>query len=387
MECGVTQAPRRAVREWREKSEGSKGISKYMRTSRKWTPDMFKEGKMFQDWKPGKDWKVITTIDAHAAGEPLRVVTGGLDEIPGKTILDKRRYACEHLDGFRTGLLWEPRGHADMYGAIITEPVTPDGDLGVLFMHNEGYSTMCGHGVIALTKVVLETGIIEREGDAPVLKMDTPAGRVTATARREDREVKEVTFQNVPSFVYKRNQMVDVSGLGTVQYDVAFGGAFYAFCRAEDIHIGLETQDFYLLINAGKRIKKAVMESLEIEHPFEEDLGFLYGTIFIGPPKDPSHHSRNVCIFAEGEVDRSPTGTGISGRAAIHHDLGELPRGKSITIESILGTCFSVKIVETIDFGIYRAVVPEVSGSAFITGKSEFYFDPDDPLQKGFIFR
>jgi len=339
------------------------------------------------NWKPPEDWGIITTIDAHAAGEPLRVITGGLSEIPGKTILEKRNYAMKHLDHLRTGLMWEPRGHADMYGAIITEPVTPDGDLGVLFMHNEGFSTMCGHGIIGLTTVVFETGMVVKEGSNPVLKIDTPAGRVTATAHRENGKVKSVSFLNVPSFVYKKNQKVEVPDIGSVEYDIAFGGAFYAFCSAEELNLGLEAKNYNQLIDIGRRIKYAVMDSIEIKHPFEDDLSFLYGTIIVGKPLDPSHHSRNVCIFAEGEVDRSPTGTGVSARAAIHYSKGELPVGHVITIESILGTCFDVRVVDTIQFGGHSAVIPEVTGSAFITGQNQFYFDPEDPLKDGFIFR
>ncbi|MGD8536059.1 MAG: proline racemase family protein [Candidatus Aminicenantes bacterium] len=342
---------------------------------------------MLEDWKPPDDWSEITTIDAHAAGEPLRIITGGVDRIPGETLLEKRRYAQEKLDDLRKALMWEPRGHADMYGAIITEPVTPDGDLGVLFMHNEGFSTMCGHGVIALTKVVLDTGMIEKEGDSPVVKMDTPAGRVTATAQRVNGKVKEVSFHNVPSFVLKSNQVIEVPGVGVVQYDVAFGGAFYAVCGARELKLELEEKNFYQLVDAGKRIKHAVMDSLEIKHPFEEDLGFLYGTIFVGEAFDPTHHSRNVCVFAEGEVDRSPTGTGVSARVAIHFSRGELFPGHPIVVESILGTSFRVRIVDVIDFGIYRAVIPEVTGSASIIGQNRFYFDPEDPLRHGFIFR
>jgi proline racemase len=342
---------------------------------------------MLDDWKPPDDWPEITTIDAHSAGEPLRIITGGVSEIPGGTILEKRRYAQEHLDHIRTGLMWEPRGHADMYGAIITQPVTPDGDLGVLFIHNEGFSTMCGHGVIALAKVVLDTGMIEKDGDNPVVKMDTPAGRVTATAHRTKGKVKEVSFHNVPSFVFKSNQVVEVPGIGVVQYDVAFGGAFYAVCGAWELKLALDEKNFHQLIDAGKRIKETVMANLEIEHPFEEDLGFLYGTIFVGEAVDPTHHSRNVCIFAEGEVDRSPTGTGVSARAAIHFSRGELFPGQPIIVESILGTSFRVRIVNVVDFDIYRAVIPEVTGSASIIGQSRFYFDPEDPLREGFIFR
>ncbi|UCE06104.1 MAG: proline racemase family protein [bacterium] len=342
---------------------------------------------MLKEWSPPNSWQVITTIEAHAAGEPLRVITGGLPDIPGKTILEKRRYARENLDRLRTGLMWEPRGHADLYGAMITEPVTPDGDLGVLFLHNEGFSTMCGHGVIALTKVVLDTGIIQKKGDNPVIKMDTPAGRVTATGHRKNGAVKKVSFVNVPSFVFSHDQFVDVPGIGNVRYDIAFGGAFYAFCDANDLNLGLEAKDFQRLIDVGRRIKYAVMDNVKVEHPFEPDLGFLYGTIFVGAPLNPSHHSRNVCIFAEGEVDRSPTGTGVSARAAIHHFKNESKQGESITIESILGTCFYVRVIETTQFGQYPAVIPEVTGSASIVGQNTFYFDPDDPLKDGFIFR
>ncbi|HEY75729.1 MAG TPA: proline racemase family protein [Thermoflexia bacterium] len=340
-----------------------------------------------KEWHPPDGWTVVRTIDAHTAGEPLRVITGGLPPLPGATILEKRRYFREHLDHLRTALMWEPRGHADMYGCVLTEPETPDGDLGVIFMHNEGYSTMCGHGIIGLAKVALDTGMVEKEGDNPVLRIDTPAGRVTAYARREKGRVVEVSFQNVPSFVYALDQVVEVDGLGEVRYDVAFGGAFYAFCRAEDLGLRLVPEEFRQLIDLGMRIKRAVMESLEIRHPFEEDLSFLYGTIFVGPPHDPAHHSRNVCIFAEGQVDRCPTGTGVSARAAIHYARGELSVGEPFVVESILGTCFTGRVVETTTFGPYEAVVPEVTGSAHICGRNELLIDPEDPLRYGFMLR
>lgn len=342
---------------------------------------------ILKSWAPPEDWKVVTTIDVHAAGEPLRIITGGLEEIPGDSILEKRRYAQQKMDYLRRGLMWEPRGHADMYGAILTEPVTADGDLGVLFLHNEGFSTMCGHGIIALTTAVLETGMIIKQEENPVLRIDTPAGRVTATAHREKGRVKSVSFLNVPSFVYRQDQVVEVEGIGPVRYQVAFGGAFYAFCSAEELEVGLQPEEIHQLIDFGKRIKNAVIRSLSVEHPFEKDLGFLYGTIFVGQPMTPDHHSRNVCIFAEGEVDRSPTGTGVSARAAIHHQRGELPLGEQIVIESILGTCFSVRATETLKFGPYEAVIPEVTGSAFIVGQNKFLFDPKDPLRDGFILR
>ncbi len=342
---------------------------------------------MSLNWNPPSDWIRITSIDAHTAGEPLRVITGGLPELPGNTILEKRRYARQHLDHLRTALMWEPRGHADMYGCILTEPVTPDGDLGVLFLHNQGFSTMCGHGIIGLAKVGLDTGLIPIEGDAPQIKMDTPAGRVTAYARREAGSVVEVSFLNVPSFVYALDQTVQVPGLGEVRYDVAFGGAFYAFVQTEQVAVRLTRRDFRALIDLGVRIKHAVMDSLPIEHPFEADLGFLYDTIFVGPAHHPAHHSRNVCIFADGEVDRCPTGTGVSARAAIHHARGELGLHQPFVVESILGTTFTGEIVETTRFGPYPAVIPKVTGSAHIVGRNEWLIDPKDPLREGFMLR
>lgn len=338
-------------------------------------------------WNPPENWLRITAIDAHTAGEPLRVITGGFPDLPGDTILARRRYAREHYDHLRTALMFEPRGHADMYGCIVTEPVTPDGTLGVLFMHNEGYSTMCGHGVIGLAKVALDIGILQIDGDRPVIKMDTPAGRVTATARREAGRVVEVSFHNVPSFAYALDQVVDVQGVGRVRYDIGFGGAFYAFCRAEDLGVSLSAKDFRQLIDVGMRVKRAVMDSVEIKHPFEEDLGFLYGTIIVGEAHERGHHSRNVCIFADGEVDRCPTGTGVSARAALHHARGELKLNEPFVVESILGTCFTGEVVETTRFGSFDAVIPQVTGTAHITGRNELWIDPADPLRHGFVLR
>lgn len=339
------------------------------------------------NWTAPAHWLRLETIDAHTAGEPLRIFTGGYAEPPGKTILEKRRYAREHLDHLRTASMWEPRGHADMYGCIFTEPVTPDGDLGVLFLHNEGYSSMCGHGIIALTKVALETGLVDKPGENPVLKIDTPAGRVTAFARRINGRIPEVSFHNVPSFVYALDRTVDLPGVGEIRFDVSFGGAFYAFVQAEPLGLKLDASDFRRLIDLGTRIKQAVMESLPITHPFEEDLGFLYGVIFVGPAHGPGRHSRNVCVFADGEVDRSPTGTGVSARAALHYARGELTAGRPFVVESILGTCFTGEVVKETRFGPYDAVVPKVTGSAHICGQNTLLIDPEDPLCHGFILR
>ncbi len=338
-------------------------------------------------WEAPKNWLRITSIDLHTGGEPLRVFTGGLPEIKGKTILEKRRYFRDNFDYIRTGTMWEPRGHADMYGAIVTKATTDDGDFGTFFLHNEGYSTMCGHAMIALITLVLDTGMIVRNENNPIIRIDAPPGQITCQAFRENGKVKHVTFQNVPSFISLKDQLVDVPELGKVRFDLAYGGAFYAYVQADDLGLNLDESDYNKLIDYGRKIKHAVMNQYEIKHPLEEDLSFLYGTIFIGKAKNPEHHSRNVCIFAEGEVDRSATGSGVSGRAAIHHVKGELNKNDEIIIESILGTSMSVKVIETCIYEGIDAIIPEVSGSASITGKNEFYFDPNDPLKNGFIFR
>jgi proline racemase len=339
------------------------------------------------NWHPPEHWLKITTIDAHTAGEPLRVITGGFPDLPGETILARRRYAMEHLDHLRTALMWEPRGHADMYGCIVTPPVSPEADIGVLFMHNEGYSTMCGHGIIGITKVALETGLLPMTAPVTAVKIDTPAGLVTVHAKVIDEHVDSVSFRNVPSFVLTLDERVDVPGLGQVRYDVAFGGAFYAFVEAEDVSLTCTPQDYRPLIEKGMAIKRAIMASRPIPHPFEEDLSFLYGTIFIGPAQGKGAHSRNVCIFAEGEVDRCPTGTGVSARLAIHHARGEIDLNTPMVVESIIGTRFTGRAVETITFGPHAAVIPEIEGTAHITGRQEFLIDPNDPLRDGFILR
>jgi trans-L-3-hydroxyproline dehydratase len=338
-------------------------------------------------WKPPGDWLKITTIDAHTAGEPFRVITGGYPDLPGDSILARRRYAREHLDHLRTVLMWEPRGHADMYGCIVTPPVSPEADIGVLFMHNEGYSPMCGHGIIGITKIALETGMLPMTSPETAVGIDTPAGLVTAHASVEDGQVTDVRFHNVPSFVVALDETVEVPGLGRIGYDLAFGGGFYAYVQASEAGVTCTVEDFRPLIQKGIAIKRAIVASRSIPHPFEKDLSFLYGTIFVAPPSREGVHSRNVCVFAEGEVDRCPTGTGVSGRLAIHHARGEVAVNEPIVVESIIGTTFSGRIVETTTFGPYSAVIPEVEGRAYITGRHEFLVDPTDPLRDGFILR
>lgn len=338
----------------------------------------------FDAFEPPDDWRRVRTLDTHTGGEPLRIVTDGLPELEGNTILEKRRYMREELDDYRKMLMWEPRGHADMYGAVITEPTAAEADFGVVFLHNEGYSTMCGHAIIALA-VASETNVLP--GDfADSVVIETPAGLVRARTDAGDGRVESVAFTNVPSFVYERNIVVDVPEYGTIECDIAFGGAFYAYCEASQFDVGLDPDDVRTLIEIGQVVKTAVSNAVDIEHPVD-DLGFLYGTILTGTPHSNETDSRNVCVFADGEVDRCPTGTGVSGRVALRAANDSLVPGETFTVESIVGSVFTGHYEETMTVGEYDAVHPIVRGTAHITGRHEFLVDPTDPFDDGFFLR
>lgn len=351
--------------------------------------------KLNFDWnKAQRDGlQVISTLETHTGGEPLRIVTDGMPELPGATILERRRYMQENYDYIRQALMWEPRGHYDMYGAILTPPVSPEAQVGVLFMHNEGYSTMCGHGVIALVTALLETGALEPQGPKTPVNLDTPAGLVRATAFWDaaTRRVTKVAFRNVPSFLYQKDISIKgrrFSQFNKIKIDVAFGGAFYAILPIE--RLGFESLfdvPVTQLVKLGASIKSAYNNEYQIEHPTEPDLSFLYGTIFVGPPKNPQNHSANICIFADREVDRSPTGTGVSARLALHHFKQEIAPGSTLAIESIIGSVFEGRVAGKAKVGKFEAIVPEVSGQAFITGRNEYILNPADSFGAGFLVR
>lgn len=339
------------------------------------------------DWQPPAGVERVTVLDAHTGGEPLRILLAGMPLPEGSSVLARRRDARERLDHYRRALMWEPRGHADMYGCIVLPPDTPDAHFGVLFLHNEGYSSMCGHGIIAVVTALFETGVLPSSLAGQEIRIDAPAGRIVATADLAAGRVTRVRFRNVPSFLALPDAVADVPGTGAVRFDLAFGGAFYAYVDATAFGLRLVPEEFRRIIELGSAIKQSVMAQFPVEHPSEPDLSFLYGTILVAPPLDPANHSRNVCVFADGEVDRSPTGTGVSGRAAIHVARGELGLGQEIRIESLVGSVFGVRAVERLHTGAHEAIVPEVSGSATLTGRSEFWLDPADTLGGGFLLR
>jgi proline racemase len=321
----------------------------------------------------------IIATDYHTAGEPFRIVTAGAPEIPGATVRDRREYAAatEAVDVVRRLLCHEPRGHSDMYGCFLVPPDDDGADLGVLFWHKDGYSTACGHGTIALGVWALETGLVAAPDEGEVdVTIDVPSGRVVARVRMEAGTIESVAFRNVPSFVVAR----DIEAAG-VRVDVSYGGAIYASAPAERFGLSVVPDDLPRLIAAGREAKRALERSEVARHPRDERLSGIYGTILyeeLGPL-----HQRNVAIFADGEVDRSPCGSGTSARCALLAADGNLRNGQVLRHDSIVGTTFLARVVgETAE-----GVLTEVEGTAFRTGEHRFVLDPRDPLGTGFSLR
>lgn len=329
--------------------------------------------------------KMFTTIDLHVAGEPLRIITGGLPEIKGETQLERRAYCMEHLDHVREVLMYEPRGHDGMYGCIITPPATPGADLGVLFMHNEGWSTMCGHGVIAVVTMAIETGMIEVNDENPKIIIDCPCGPVTAYAKCNENEVESVTFENVPSFVYKKDVPVKIDGY-EFNVDISYGGAFYAVMDSKEVGLKVNNTDLPNLQIWGDKIKHYIESQMEVKHPFE-DISGIYGVIFSDEPNNPDATLRNVVIFADRQVDRSPCGSGTAARVATLYEHGKLAEGGSFVHESITDGKFIGELASLTEVSDYQAVIPKVTGDAFITGFHQFVVDPKDKLYRGFLLK
>ena len=321
----------------------------------------------------------IRTTDYHTAGEPFRIVQDGVPEIPGATVRARREYAAAagDVDRVRRMLCHEPRGHADMYGCFLVPPDDDGADLGVLFWHKDGYSTACGHGTIALGAWAVESGRVAAPADGEVdVTLDVPSGRVAARVRRRAGAVESVAFRNVPSFVVARG----VAAAG-VEVDVAYGGAIYAFAPAERVGLRVVPEQLPELIAAGREIKQALEGSSVSRHPDDDRLSGIYGTVLyeeLGPL-----HYRNVAIFADGEVDRSPTGSATSARTAMLAADGALADGQAWRNDSIIGTTFHAKAIG----GVAEGLLTEVEGTAFRTGEHRFFLDPHDPLGTGFVLR
>lgn len=317
----------------------------------------------------------VTATDYHTGGEPFRIVTGGPGPLRGATILDKRRDALERLDAVRRLLVFEPRGHADMYGCHVVEGNDSGADLGVVFFHNAGYSTACGHGTIALVTWALDEGLVARREPETRVVVDVPSGRLETVARVEGGRVRSVRFRNVSSYVW--GEGLEAAGR---QVDVAFGGAFYASCEER-----VEPRELPRLIELGREIKRDLEASHEIAHPLVPELRDVYGVSFW--QDEGPRTQRNVTVFADGEVDRSPCGSGTSARLALLDASGRLPRGEELRHLSIVGSEFRGRVVGDAEVAGLPAVVTEVEGSAYRTGEHVFELDPDDPLGEGFLLR
>lgn len=330
-----------------------------------------------------KTQRSIFTVESHTMGEPLRLVVGGIPNLKGNTIPEKRDYFIKHYDYLRTALMLEPRGHKDMFGAILTQPTMPEADVGVIFMHGKGFHNMCGHGTIATNTILVETGLVDVTEPVTTIQMEAPAGLVTVHVKVEDGRAKEVSFENVPAFLYQEHVPVEVPGRGTVTVDIAFGGSFFAMLDAEQLGIDICPENTDALIKAGMEIIEAANRQIPVIHPELPhiktiDLCEIYGTA-----KSPDADLQNITIF-DGQIDRSPCGTGTSAKVAALWARGKLKLGEPFVYESVIGTKFTGRALRETMVGPYRAVVPEITGSAYITGHSQFLIDDEDPVKYGF---
>ena len=339
------------------------------------------------------DALAIDTVDYHTGGEPFRIIVGGVPPLEGATILERRRFALEHLDHVRRFLVHEPRGHADMYGCHVVPPNDAGADLGVVFFHNEGYSTACGHGTIALVTWALESGVLPMTGAETAVTVDVPSGRLACVARCdiEARRVTSVRFTNVPSFVLATGVTLPTSR-GPVTLDVAYGGAFYGSADVRSLGVAVDKASLPVLIGLQRELRPALDATLDVVHPDEPELRGIYGLIWwqdepTAPGDDAALTQRNVTVFADGEVDRSPCGSGTSARLALLHAAGSLQIGETLRHRSIVDSGFAGRVTGEATVAGRPAVITEVEGTAHLTGRSHFVLDPTDQLGTGFLLR
>ncbi len=327
--------------------------------------------------------QVLKTIDAHVAGEPLRLIVEGAPRPIGKTMAQKRDWMKRHADQLRRAVVMEPRGHRDMCAAMLTEPVAPGSDAGVIFMQNDGYPSMSGHGIIAVTTIAIESGLMVVGG---------PPG--LSTGRGDSQSVDSVVFTNVPSFVLSGGHSVRL-GARELRVDVAFAGMFYAIADTEAIGIPLTISRLPDLRRLGVEIRASINAATDVSHPVDHHLSGVAGVIFTGPPQDPEAHLRNVTVFADGAVDRSPCAAGTSAVMAVLEAMGLLQdqpspgfggTGEQLFVhESVIGTLHRGRVVRRTLVGDYPAIVTEIEGTAWVTGEHTFFVNEDDPLREGFV--
>lgn len=329
--------------------------------------------------------QIISAIDTHTAGEPTRIIMSGLPPIPGSTMAVKKHYMKQHLDHIRTLLMQEPRGHKDMFGAIIIPPTTNRGQYGVIFMDNAGYVDMCGSGIIGITTALIEIGMIPKTEPETMIIFDTPAGLVESRARVEENQVYEVSVANVSSFLYAKDIELTLPDLGKITIDVSFGGNFFAIIQAKALGVSLQPDNISKLIQLGMMVKRTVNDQLKVQHPTEQHINTVEITAIYEQPEPFRPYSKNVVIFGNGQMDRSPCGTGTSAIMATLYGRGKLQLGVEFTSESIIGSHFKSKVIKEVQVGEFVAVDPIVTGEAFITGIQQFVVDPNDAMKYGFV--
>jgi proline racemase len=329
--------------------------------------------------------RLITAVDAHTAGMYARVVTGGVPVIPGKTMAEKWLWAQKNLDDLRTMLMFEPRGNSFQSGSIITAPASPEADIGVLFIETSGFLPMCGHMTIATSTVLVETGMVKVQEPLTKITLDTPAGLVRVDVRVESGLVQDVTFRNIPSFLYKRDLVLEVPTLGRVKLDIAWGGNFYAILTAADVGLELVPAQIPEIVDKGSKIRETIFETVEVVHPENPNINRCTHVRFIGPAQTAGITMRNAVFFGTDAIDRSPCGTGTSAEVAMRYAKGELKLNEPFVTESIIGSVFTGRAVEETKAGPFPAIIPAITGSAYITGLQQFVLDPRDPYPRGFF--
>jgi proline racemase len=327
--------------------------------------------------------RYFAAVDSHTEGMPTRVVTGGLGAIPGDSMQERRLYFEEHLDHLRLLLMREPRGHSAMSGAFLQPPTRPDADWGVLFVEVSGLLPMCGHGTIGVATVLVETGMVTVSEPETVIRLETPAGLVEAAVSVSDGRAQRVRLRNVPAFVAALDARVEVGSLGEVTYDMAYGGNFYALIPAASVGIEPVPANAQQLIDRGLEIISAINDSAPPVHPLDPAISGCKHVVFHAPGYDGAD-ARSATSIHPGWLDRSPCGTGTSARMAALHARGELALGQEFVNESIIGSRFTGRLLEQVSLGSTPAVVPEVSGRAWITGLGQYLLDPTDPFPTGF---
>ncbi len=329
----------------------------------------------------------IRTVEMHTGGEPVRIVVAGYPEVPGETILDKRRYARDRLDHLRRFLMHEPRGHRDMYGVLPVEPDDPDADLAVLFCHNEGYSTMCGHAVVAVARWAVDEGLVAAREPRVAVRVQCPCGTVVAYVRTSGAHAGWVRYRSVGAFAPLLDEPLEIDGHGSVPVDVGYGGAYYAIVPADRFGLNVRTSSLRSLVDAAWAVTCAAKSRLALEHPSHPDLAFLYGTILTDGGLGSDAPSANVCVFADRQVDRSPTGSGVTARMAVQRARGQAEPGDERRFSSVTGAVFTGCVVEDVRVGPHPGVVVLVGGRAHYTGEARFRAEAGDRLAGGFALR